>query len=93
MLLNATFFGPLEIAYQEQWEPEGGFLRLWLGLWVMGAVSLSVCLFRLTRRRLHDAGFSGRWLGLLLVPVLGWIVLAGLLARPSVAKLTVFDEY
>ena len=90
-LLAAAFFGPLEVAYRLQADPLGWFMRGWLlGLaWL--AVTLAVCAFRLARRRLHDTAVSGWALLWTAVPVIGWLWLIRLLARPSFPGQTRFD--
>lgn len=92
VLLAAAFLGPLEVAYQLQLEPTGWFMRAWVAGWGILAVTLGVCLLRLARRRLHDAGASGSALWWLLVPAAGWGWLFWLLAKPSVPKKTRYDE-
>lgn len=92
LLLAAAFFGPLEVAYRLQLEPEGWFMRAWVLGWGVLAVTLFVCLCRLARRRLHDAGRSGALLLWLLVPLAGWLWLGWLLTRPSVSGKTRYDE-
>ena len=92
LLLVAAFFGPLEVAYQLQLEPEGWFMRAWVLGWGVLAVTLFVCLGRLARRRLHDVGRSGLSLLWLLVPLVGGLLIGWLLTRPSVTGKTRYDE-
>ncbi len=92
LLIASAFFGPLEVAYQLQLEPEGWFMRTWIFSWGFLVVTLSVCLLRLARRRLHDAGFSGHALWWLMVPFVGWTRLGWLLIKPSVLGMTLYDK-
>ena len=58
---------------------------LFTGISVMYIIGTLLPMVGLTMRRFHDAGYS-RWMALMwLVPVAGWVVMAGFMARPSVA--------
>ena len=57
---------------------------LFTGISVMYIIGTLLPMVGLTMRRFHDAGHS-RWMALMwLVPVVGWIVMAGFMAKPSV---------
>lgn len=58
-------------------------LRRFGPLLVILLVGLASPILAAITRRLHDAGMSGKWLVLLLVPVLGWIMLLVLTLRPT----------
>ena len=92
VLLAVAFMVPLEAAYQLQLEPTGWFMRIWLSSWICLALVLLKNFFRLARRRLHDVGNSGLGLFWVLVPAVGWLWLAWLLARPSVQGKTQYDD-
>lgn len=66
-------------------------VMFWGWLLVMGAAVFPV--WRLTRRRLHDAGLRGAWLALVLVPFVGWGVLIVLLLLPTHASGERFEHY
>lgn len=91
VLLAAAFFGPLEMAYRLQLDPQGWFMRIWLLSFGWFAVTLAVCAFRLARRRLHDIAISGWALLWAAVPVVGWLWLIRLLTQPSFPGKTRFD--
>ena len=57
---------------------------LFTGISVMYIIGTLLPMVGLTMRRFHDAGHS-RWMALMwLVPVVGWVVMAGFMAKPSV---------
>lgn len=60
-----------------------------LDIALLFALTLTVilCLYlpNAAAQRLQDAGFSGLWLVLLIVPIIGWLALLVLLLRPSEA--------
>jgi len=55
-------------------------------LFVVGAVALIVCSFRFEIQRLHDLGFSGWWVLLNFVPIIGGILPILLIILPGSSK-------
>lgn len=91
VILLAAFFAPLEIVYRLQVDPQGVFMRGWLLSFAVLFVTITMCFTRLTKRRLHDAGFSGWHILWILIPVAGWLGLIWLLMKPSVEEKTPWD--
>lgn len=78
-----VFVVPFEMAYRLQVAPTGTFMLLFINGWLLMQWPIVLCLFRLTGRRLRDAGVSPLWRFLWLVPVVGWGVLIVMLLLPS----------
>lgn len=93
LVFAAAFFIPLELAYRLQAEPGSVWMIVWFNAWVLLVLAAILPIWRMTRRRLHDAGFSGRWQWLVWLPPIGWAVLLVLLLRPSQAGLNRYDFF
>jgi uncharacterized membrane protein YhaH (DUF805 family) len=50
---------------------------------VLLGLGLIIPAFALGARRLHETGKSGWWQALQVIPILGWIILAIMLAQPA----------
>ena len=85
--LALIFIIPFETAYRLELAPDSGFVLFWMNAFIAAFLASLVPLKRLAVRRLHDAGFSGWWLWLLLVPY------AVLLILPASAFPNRFDRF
>lgn len=66
LLYAAAFVIPFEIGYRLEVEPDSLYMKIFLNTWMLGFFVSIIPVVRMTRRRLHDAGFSGsfpRWGG------------------------------
>lgn len=91
--LALIFIIPFETAYRLELAPDSGFVLFWMNAFIAAFLASLVPLKRLAVRRLHDAGFSGWWLLLLLVPYAGWLALAVLLILPASAFPNRYDRF
>lgn len=91
--LALIFIIPFETAYRLELAPDSGFVLFWMNAFIAAFLASLVPLKRLAVRRLHDAGFSGWWLWLLLVPYAGWLIVAVLLILPASAFPNRFDRF
>lgn len=83
LLYAAAFVIPFEIGYRLQVAPDSLYMKLFVNGWLLFFFLSVIPVVRLTRRRLNDAGFSGAWMLLGLIPAAGWAVVVLLLAMPS----------
>lgn len=92
LILVTTFVVPFETAYRLQLAPDSAFVVIcvngWFLLWFFSIIPL----WRLTRRRLYDAGLSSRWQWFLWLPIVGWLILAVCLCQPSTDGYNRFDR-
>lgn len=91
--LSLLFLIPFETAYRLQMAPTSTFMIVWMNVFCASALACLLPLKRLAVRRLHDAGFSGWWLWLGLVPYAGWLAVAVLLVLPSAPFPNRFDRF
>lgn len=81
--LAVLFIVPFETAYRLQMEPDSLFVLFWMNAFAFAFPACLLPLKRLAVRRLHDGGFSGWWLWLLVVPWAGWLAVLVLLLWPK----------
>lgn len=81
-------FVPLEIFYRLQVPPDHIVVQGWIWTLLLVQWPIALALYRLSLRRLRDAGLSSCWLVLALIPIIGWAVLVILLLRPSLPSLS-----
>ncbi len=93
VIYAAAFAIPFEIGYRLEVAPDSTYMKVFLNGWLVFFFLSVIPVFRMTRRRLHDAGFSGWWMALGLVPVAGWAVVAVLLMLPSAPGLGPYDKF
>lgn len=92
-LVVASGAALLEVAYRLQCAPDSLFVQSAFWGWVLLVLATVMPIWRLSRRRLHDAGFCGWWLMGMCVPFLGWVLLLVLLLLPSEPRLNRFDTF
>ena len=83
--LAAAFALPFEALFRLQAAPDGPAVQGFLAAWAALAVHHCRCAWRMSARRLRDAGLSPLWLALLAAPP-AWPALAALLARKSAPR-------
>lgn len=93
VLFFLAFEIPFETAYQLEMEPNSAFILVCVNAWVLLIFLSIIPIWRMTRRRLHDANLSGIWQWLIWLPVVGWSVLAVLLMLPSSRSYNRFDRF
>lgn len=93
LLYAVTFVVPFEIGYRLEVAPDSAYMKVFLNGWLLLFFLSIIPVVRMTRRRLHDAGFSGWWMLLGLVPLAGWAVVTALLLFPSTAGLGRYDRF
>ena len=92
VIYAAAFVLPFEIGFRLQVEPDGLYMKVFLHGWLVFFFFSIAPVVRLTRRRLHDAGYSGWWMLLAVMPVVGWAAVSILLCLPS-APLGKYDRF
>ncbi len=93
LLYAAAFVIPFEIGYRLEVEPDSLYMKIFLNTWMLGFFVSIIPVVRMTRRRLHDAGFSGWWMLLGLIPAVGWAAVVLLLLFPSTKGLGRYDRF
>ena len=78
-IYSAAFAVPFEVGFRLEVEPDSSYMKIFLNGWLVFFFFSIAPVVRLTRRRLHDAGLSGWWMLLGVVPVVGWAVVCVLL--------------
>ncbi len=91
-IYSAAFAVPFEVGFRLEVEPDSSYMKIFLNGWLVFFFFSIAPVVRLTRRRLHDAGLSGWWMLLGVVPVVGWAVVCVLLCLPS-APLGKYDRF
>ena len=92
LIFLTAFVVPFETAYRLEMAPDSLFVAVCVNAWVLLFLLSVMPLWRLTRRRLHDADLSSWWQWLLWLPMLGWAILFILLLLPSSSGLNRFDS-
>ncbi|MDO4936566.1 MAG: DUF805 domain-containing protein [Sutterellaceae bacterium] len=93
LIFSTTFVVPFEAAYRLELAPDSFFVALCVNGWVLLWFFSVMPLWRLTRRRLHDADFSAWWQWLIWLPFVGWAILLVLLLQPSSVGQNRFDRF
>ena len=79
LLYAAAFVIPFEIGYRLEVEPDSLYMKIFLNTWMLGFFVSIIPVVRMTRRRLHDAGFSGWWMLFFFLFMMLFTVIIGLL--------------
>ncbi|MGN1209969.1 MAG: DUF805 domain-containing protein, partial [Duodenibacillus sp.] len=93
VLFAALFEGIYRVVIVWELEVDSAAVQTMFWGWMLVMAAAVLPVWRLTRRRLHDAGLTGAWLALVFLPVVGWGLLSVLLALPTRSSGERFEHY